>query len=331
MQATFRAPVRGAGPGRFGRRERSGYHRRPFRPGRVRLNLPDYPFQPRRFDRGDGLEMSYLDEGQGPAVVMVHGNPTWSYYYRHLVLALRGSHRCIVPDHIGMGFSDKPDDSRYRYTLDSRIDDLERLLAAVEPERPVTLVLHDWGGLIGLGWALRHPQRVVRLVLLNTAGFTMPADKRLPGLLKLGRDSSLGALLIRGFNAFSGGATRLAVKKPMPAAERRAFTAPYDSWANRIATLRFVQDIPLGAGDPAWNTVTEIGRRLPEFADRPALLLWGMQDFVFDHTCLREFRRALPQAQAREYVDAGHYVLEDARAEVLDEVQAFFKAHPVAG
>ncbi|WP_206208732.1 hypothetical protein, partial [Vogesella mureinivorans] len=91
----------------------------------------------------------------------------------------------------------------------------------------------DWGGLIGLGWALRHPQRVVRLVLLNTAGFTMPADKRLPGLLKLGRDSSLGALLIRGLNAFSAGATRLAVKKPMPAAERRAFTAPYDSWASR--------------------------------------------------------------------------------------------------
>ena len=123
--------------------------------------------------------------------------------------------------------------------------------------------------------------------------------------------------------------TKLAVKKPMPADERRAFTAPYDSWANRIATLRFVQDIPLGAGDPAWNTVAEIGRRLPEFADRPALLLWGMQDFVFDHTCLREFRRALPQAQAREYANAGHYVLEDARAEVLAEVQAFLRAHPV--
>lgn len=308
-----------------------GYHRRRFPLQAPGLNFPDYPFAPRRFDRGEGIEMSYLDEGQGPAVVMVHGNPTWSYYYRHLVLALRGSHRCIVPDHVGMGLSDKPDDSRYRYTLDSRIDDLDRLLAAVLPDGPVTLMLHDWGGLIGLGWALRHPQRVVRLVLLNTAGFTMPADKRLPGLLKLGRDSKLGALLIRGFNAFSGGATRLAVKKPMPAAERRAFTAPYDSWANRIATLRFVQDIPLGAGDPAWNTVAEIGRRLPEFADRPALLLWGMQDFVFDHTCLREFRRALPQAEAREYAEAGHYVLEDARAEVLAEVQAFLGRHPQAG
>jgi cis-3-alkyl-4-acyloxetan-2-one decarboxylase len=322
MQSTCPASVRGIAAA-------CGYHVRPLKSGGMRrVNLPDYPFEPLRFDRGDGIEMSYLDEGTGPAVVMVHGNPTWSYYYRHLVLALRGSHRCIVPDHVGMGLSDKPDDSRYRYTLDSRIDDLDRLLAAVEPERPVTLVLHDWGGLIGLGWALRHPQRVVRLVLANTAGFTMPADKRLPGLLKLGRDSSLGSLLIRGFNAFSAGATRLAVKKPMPAAERRAFTAPYDSWANRIATLRFVQDIPLGPKDPAWATVAEIGRRLPEFADRPALLLWGMQDFVFDHTCLREFRRAWPQAEAHEYAGAGHYVLEDARAEVVAAVKGFLAAHP---
>jgi pimeloyl-ACP methyl ester carboxylesterase len=294
------------------------------------VTLPDYPFAPKRFDRGDGIEMSYLDEGQGHPVLMVHGNPTWSYYYRHLVLALRGSHRCIVPDHIGMGLSDKPDDSRYRYTLDSRVADLDALMATLEPSQPITLIAHDWGGLIGLAWALKHPQRIARIVLLNTAGFTMPADKRLPGLLKLGRDSSLGALLIRGFNAFSAGATRLAVKKPMPAAERRAFTAPYDSWAHRIATLRFVQDIPLSAADPAWATVSELGRRLGEFAHTPALLLWGMQDFVFDHTCLREFRRAWPQARAVEYAEAGHYVLEDARAEVLAEVTDFLQAHPVA-
>jgi haloalkane dehalogenase len=294
------------------------------------VTLPDYPFAPKRFDRGDGIEMSYLDEGQGHPVLMVHGNPTWSYYYRHLVLALRGNHRCIVPDHIGMGLSDKPDDSRYRYTLDSRVADLDSLMAKLEPSQPVTLIAHDWGGLIGLAWALKHPQRIARIVLLNTAGFTMPADKRLPGLLKLGRDSGLGALLIRGFNAFSAGATRLAVKKPMPAAERRAFTAPYDSWAHRIATLRFVQDIPLSAADPAWATVSELGQRLGEFAHTPALLLWGMQDFVFDHTCLREFRRAWPQARAVEYAEAGHYVLEDARAEVLAEVAAFLQAHPVA-
>ncbi len=294
------------------------------------MTLPDYPFAPKRFDRGDGIEMSYLDEGQGHPVLMVHGNPTWSYYYRHLVLALRGNHRCIVPDHIGMGLSDKPDDSRYRYTLDSRVADLDSLMAKLEPSQPVTLIAHDWGGLIGLAWALKHPQRIARIVLLNTAGFTMPADKRLPGLLKLGRDSGLGALLIRGFNAFSAGATRLAVKKPMPAAERRAFTAPYDSWAHRIATLRFVQDIPLSATDPAWATVSELGQRLGEFAHTPALLLWGMQDFVFDHTCLREFRRAWPQARAVEYAEAGHYVLEDARAEVLAEVAAFLQAHPVA-
>jgi len=144
------------------------------------VNLPDYPFSPKRFDRGNGLQLSYLDEGQGDAVVMVHGNPTWSYYYRKLVLALRGEYRCIVPDHIGMGLSDKPDDSRYHYTLDSRIDDLDRLLAHLDIGERVTLVVHDWGGLIGLNWALRNPQKVRRLIVLNTAGFTMPIRRVSP-------------------------------------------------------------------------------------------------------------------------------------------------------
>lgn len=291
--------------------------------------LPDYPFTPKRFDRGAGIGMSYLDEGSGSPLLMVHGNPTWSYFYRHLVLAQRGAHRCIVPDHVGMGFSDKPGDADYRYTLDGRIDDLSRLVDSLELGDRITLVAHDWGGLIGLGWALRCPERIARIVLMNTAGFTMPADKRLPGLLKLGRDYGLGALLIRGVNAFSAGATRLAVEQPMPADVRRAYTAPYDSWKNRIATLRFVQDIPLSPKDPAWTTVAKIGEQLPRFADTPALLCWGLRDFVFDHTCLREFRRAWPQAEVHEYTDAGHYVLEDKRAEVLAAVDAFLQQHPV--
>jgi haloalkane dehalogenase len=297
------------------------------------MNLPDYPFTPNRLEVRPGIAMSYLDEGprDGEVIVMLHGNPSWSYYWRHLVLGLRDKYRCIVPDHIGMGLSDKPGDDRYTYTLQSRVDDLKTLLDTLGIDGPVTLAVHDWGGMIGFGWALAHEAQVRRLLITNTAAFPLPAAKPLPWQLKLGRDMALGALLIRGFNAFAAGAASDGVIRKLPADVRRAYLSPYDSWANRISTLRFVQDIPLGAGDPAWNTVTEIGRRLPEFADRPALLLWGMQDFVFDHTCLREFRRALPQAQSREFADAGHYVLEDARTEVLAEVQGFLAAHPLAG
>jgi pimeloyl-ACP methyl ester carboxylesterase len=300
------------------------------------MTYPDYPFTPHRVEVRPGLSMSYLDEGprDAPPVVMVHGNPSWSYYYRKLVLALRATHRCVVPDHIGMGLSDKPDDAadaspRYDYTLESRIDDLDALLEHAGVREKVTLVVHDWGGMIGFGWALRHPERVARLVILNTGAFPLPASKPMPWQLSLGRDSKVGGLLIRGFNAFSGAASYVGVKRRMPADVRRAYVAPYDSWANRIATLRFVQDIPLKPGDRAWDIVEEGGRRLREFADRPAILLWGMKDFVFDHHFLQGFRERLPQAEVHEFPDAGHYVLEDEAERIVPLVQEFLARHPV--
>ncbi len=129
-----------------------------------------------------GLRYHYIDEGQGPPVVMVHGNPSWSIYYRNLVEALRSTHRCIVPDHIGCGFSDKPDDSNYAYTLSQRIEDLESLLESLNLTEPITLVVHDWGGAIGMGYATRHPEKIARLVILNTAAFHQHTAK--PGAIE---------------------------------------------------------------------------------------------------------------------------------------------------
>lgn len=289
--------------------------------------FPDYPFESRWFER-DGLRQHYLDEGAGAPVLMVHGNPTWSYYYRHLVRALSGTRRCIVPDHIGMGLSDKPDDEHYEYSLYQRVDDLETLFQHLVrerglPERGITLVVHDWGGMIGMAWAAAHPERIARLVILNTAAFPMPADKRLPFTLKLGRDSALGAFLIRYFNAFAALATRLAVVKPLPREVRAAYVAPYDCPAHRIATLRFVQDIPLSPNDRGYDLVARTAAALPQFADRPALILWGLKDFVFDASFLREWRRVLPNAQVHAWEDAGHYVLEDKREAIVGLVQRF--------
>ena len=291
--------------------------------------FPDYPFTPQSFVHPNGLAQSYLDEGQGPPVLMLHGNPSWSYYWRHLVLGLRDGYRCIVPDHIGMGLSDKPDDSKYRYTLRSRVDDLARLVEHLQLGDDLTLAVHDWGGMIGFGWALKHAARVKRLVILNTAAFPLPADKPLPWQLKLGRDYNLGALAIRGFNAFAAGAASQGVVRPMPAAVRAGYLAPYDSWKNRISTLRFVQDIPLAPGDRAWDLVDEAARRLPDFADRPAFLGWGLRDFVFDHHFLKGFQKALPRAEAAVYDDAGHYVLEDKHEDLVPRIRAFLDRHPV--
>jgi cis-3-alkyl-4-acyloxetan-2-one decarboxylase len=293
--------------------------------------LPDYPFDSHRLEVRPGIRMHYLDEGprDGEVVVMLHGNPSWSYYWRHLVLALRDRYRCIVPDHVGMGLSDKPDDSAYRYTLQSRVDDLSTLLAHLGIKDDVTLAMHDWGGMIGFGWAVSHAAQVRRLVITNTAAFPLPAAKAMPWQLRLGRDSNLGALLIRGFNAFAGGAARFGVMRRMPREVRRAYTAPYDSWANRISTLRFVQDIPLSADDPAWTLVDEAGRRLPEFADRPVLLGWGLRDFVFDRHFLDGFTAALPQAEVHAWDDAGHYVLEDKHELLVPRIVEFLQRNPL--
>lgn len=293
------------------------------------MHYPDYPYTPQRFEVRPGIAMSYLDEGprEGEVVVMLHGNPSWSYYWRKLVAGLSDRCRCIVPDHVGMGLSDKPDDAAYAYTLQSRIDDLGALLDHLGITGKVTLAVHDWGGMIGFGWALRDPSRVARLVILNTAAFPLPAEKPMPWQLRLGRDSRLGALAIRGLNAFSSAASYVGVEQRMPSEVRAAYVAPYDSWAHRIATLRFVQDIPLGPGDRAWSIVEESGRRLGEFADRPALLVWGLRDFVFDAHFLRGFEQRLPQAESLIFDDAGHYVLEDKAAIIVPRVRDFLDRH----
>jgi haloalkane dehalogenase len=272
--------------------------------------------------------MAFVDEGEGPPVVMVHGNPTWSFFWRRLIAELATDHRCIVPDHVGCGRSDVPSDDAYRYTLASRVDDLERLVDHLGLDG-VTLAVHDWGGLIGLGWAARNPERVRRLVVLNTAAFHLPAGKKVPWQLKLVRDSGIGALAVRGANAFAAGATRLAVVQPLPPAVRRAYCAPYDSWHHRLATLRFVQDIPLEPDDPAYALVTEVSQRLHLFATHPVLLCWGERDFVFDTDYLAAFERIWPHAEVHRFPDAGHYVLEDAGDAVASRVRDFLDRHPV--
>lgn len=277
-----------------------------------------------------GLRYHYLDEGRGEPLVMLHGNPTWSFYYRNLVLGLRDKYRVVVPDHIGCGLSDKPDDSRYEYSLRQRVTDLESLLDRLELQNNLTLILHDWGGMIGMAFAHRHPERIKRLVILNTAAFPLPQGKRLPWSLWWCRTPLIGPLLVRGFNAFCRGAARYCVRKPMPAEVRNAYLAPYDSWRNRIAVLRFVQDIPLTATDRGFDLVKEVADDLHRFASLSMLICWGEQDFVFDHFFLDEWRRRFPQAEVHVFPDAGHYVLEDAGTEILPLIRDFLRRHPLA-
>jgi pimeloyl-ACP methyl ester carboxylesterase len=272
-----------------------------------------YPFEPKSFSTPRGARMNFVDEGprSNEAVLMLHGNPTWSFYFRDLVQTLSPRLRCIAPDHVGMGLSDKPQD--YDYRLATRIADIEALVAHLGLRR-IHLVVHDWGGAIGFGFAARRPELIGKLVILNTAAFASPW---IPRRIALCRTQFPGTLLVRGANAFAWPATWMAMhRRRLSTDEKRGYLWPYNSWANRVAVNAFVKDIPLEATHPSRPTLREIETALPRFSDRPALIAWGGRDFCFDHRFFACWREVFPQAQVEPYADAGHYVLEDAGPDI---------------
>lgn len=288
-----------------------------------RESLPDwlrklYPFEPKRFATPAG-EMSYLDEGprSDEAVLMVHGNPTWSFFYRDVVLALRGGMRCIVPDHIGCGLSDKP--QRWDYTLPNHIANLRALIDSLQLKR-VHLIVHDWGGPIGLGTMLPRADQLGRVVVLNTAAF---ADTVVPWRIRVCRAPLIGEVMVRAFNGFAWPATWMAVSRPLPADVQRGFLFPYDSWTNRIATHRFVVDIPSGRGTASDRALAEIEARLPELRKREVAVIWGGRDFCFNDHYFARWKTVLPGATATYLESAGHYLIEDAGEEVVDRIAGF--------
>lgn len=283
-------------------------------PGSVRAL---YPFRPHSFVTPGGATMSYLDEGprDSTAVLMLHGNPTWSFFYRDLVRRLAPAHRCIAPDHIGMGLSDKPAD--YPYVLEQRIRDIAALVDRLGLRR-VHLVVHDWGGAIGFGLATRRPDLIGRIVVLNTAAFR---SSRIPASIAFCRTRLLGTFCVRAFNAFAGPAVRLAMhQRVLTTAERVGYLFPYDSWAHRVAVDAFVKDIPLESTHPSHATLEAIEAALPTLARHPLTVVWGGRDFCFNDHFLSEWRRRFPAAAIHRLPEAGHYVLDDAGTEALDLV-----------
>lgn len=286
-----------------------------------------YPFESKYFDRGNGIKLHYIDEGAGDPVVMVHGNPTWSFHYRNLAKSLMARHRAIALDHVGMGLSDRPSEAEYRYTLDSRVEDFGKLVDHLGLET-LSLVVHDWGGMIALSWAVDHPERVSRLVVLNTAGFPMPAGKLLPWQLALAR-GRLGEFLMRDLNAFVLGTAWTCAERGLSKEEKEGYLFPYRTKERRLAVTRFVQDIPLGVKDLAWQTVNKTGMRLSALSGIPVLVGWGARDFVFDDMFFAEWNRRLPRAEFQYFPNAGHLVLEDERDRLVPQIAEFLRKKPV--
>ncbi|MEK6675050.1 MAG: alpha/beta fold hydrolase [Planctomycetota bacterium] len=275
-----------------------------------------YPFH-HHFLELDGPRMHYVDEGSGPPIVFLHGNPTWSFYFRDLIVGLRDQYRVIAPDHIGCGLSDKP--RNYPYTLSTHITNVEKLLNHLGLEN-VTLAVHDWGGAIGFGWAVRHPQKVSRLVIFNTAAFL---GGKTPFRIRICRWPILGEIALLGFNAFPRAAITMAChpSNRMTPDVRAGYLHPYRKITDRVAILGFVRDIPLHSRIPSHAVLKEIESNLLQFRDRPMTIFWGERDFCFTTKFLDEWTARFPTAEVHRFPDAAHYVVEDAHDRILPLLQ----------
>lgn len=277
-----------------------------------------YPFTNNYLKIGDS-SLHYIDEGEGDPVLMVHGNPTWSFYYRELAKELKAGNRVVVPDHIGCGLSDKPEN--YEYTLENRINDLEKLVMFLDLKN-ITLIVHDWGGAIGFGLATRRPELIKRIVILNTAAFT---SDRMPFRIGLCKNKVFGSFLVRGLNGFAWPASFMASKRPLSKEVKRAYLAPYSDYQKRIAVSEFVKDIPMSPKHRSFKTLEAIEKKLPSL-DCPKLILWGGKDFCFNDSFFTRWKEIYPESFHKYYPKAGHYILEDEKEDVISKIKEFIEA-----
>ncbi len=290
----------------------------------------EYPFESRFVRTPQGM-MHYVDEGSGAPVLLLHGNPTWSFLWRHFVTGLSDAHRVIAPDHIGFGLSEKPSDSA-AYSIEAHIRNLEALVERLDLTG-ITLVMQDWGGPIGLGMAARHPGRIARLVVMNTFGFWPPADGMdpenlpLPAPLRLMRAKGPGDVLVRRFGFFERVVMRMATGDG--AALRRvhhAYKGVFRSPAERAGVMAFPRLIPTRSAHPsAQILLRETGPFLERF-EGPARIFWGMKDPLFPPEALAAWRKRLPQAEVTELAEAKHYLQEDAPEEIIAGLRRFLAA-----
>lgn len=277
-----------------------------------------YSFKSHFLNLNESLNLHYVDEGMGQPILMLHGNPTWSFYYRHLIKAFAQDFRTVVPDHIGCGMSDKPQD--YDYCLETHIQNTMKLIKFLDLKN-IILIVHDWGGAIGFGLLTKFPELFSKVVILNTAAFRSP---HIPKRINLLRTPKIGEWLMRRWNLFAWPATFMTTTKSLTSEVKKGYLLPYNSWENRIGVARFVQDIPMEAQHKTYPLLSEIESKLPSLK-HPKLILWGGRDFCFDQSFFERWLEIYPDVDAHWYADAGHYLIEDETEDVIKKIWEFIK------
>lgn len=264
-----------------------------------------------------GFNMHYLDEGEGPVVLLLHGNPTWCFYYRNLIARLCGNFRVIAPDFIGCGLSDHPTDVHFRAS--DRIDQLQEFIDALGLDR-FALVMHDWGGPIGSGLAVRNVEKVEKIVYLNT---TLTETEALPGIIKLAATRYIGKFLTKYSKRFLKFTTGLGTAKKLPKEVRLGYYYPYKNAARRTAIWDFVDDIPFDNTHPSYAEMLNLGEKIGLLQDIPVKIIWGLRDPCFHREMLNKVAGRFPHAEILEIAEASHLVLEDASDIVKEAIDTF--------
>jgi len=285
-----------------------------------------FPFKP-HYLTVNGVRLHYVDEGSGEPIVMLHGNPTWSYLYRNFIPPLSKTHRCLAPDYMGFGRSDKPLDKPY--TLRQHIENFTAFALGLDL-REATLVMQDWGGPIGLGFATKHPDRIKRLVILNTWAFRLPEGTSLAPLLELFRQPHTGEALVQGLNLFVEGFFPAGIHHKERISEElmRAYRSPFPDWNSRYGTLAFPRDIPVGEAHPSTPTMGEIQDALPKLADKPAVIIWGVHDPAIPPLLIDAWTQVFPNAEVHRLETASHFLQEDEPEQIVTYIQEFLGRYP---
>jgi haloalkane dehalogenase len=274
-----------------------------------------YPFQP-HYLNVDGGQMHYVDEGQGQPVVMVHGTPTWSFLYRALIKDLSAEHRVIAPDHIGFGLSAKPEGWSYRPQDHAR--NLETLIEQLGL-KDIVLVVHDFGGPIGLSYALDHAENISALVIFNTFMWSLKGDPAFERPAQLFNNGIGRWLYLRqNFSANMMVRSAWGKRRPLTREIHHQYTQALPNAQSRLGTWRFMQSL---LGESAWYE--SLWDRRDCIADKPALILWGRQDIAFKEKELARWKAFFPQAKALAYPQVGHFVPDEAGQESAEEIHAF--------
>lgn len=278
------------------------------------LDKKEYSFKPNYLPLPAG-QMHYLNEGSGDPIVMVHGTPAWSFLYRNLVKDLSGNYRCVVPDHLGFGLSGKP--QNWTYTPAAHAHNLSTLIDHLQLKN-ITLIVHDFGGPIGLNYALEHPENINRLVIINTWMWSLAEEKQIVQASKL-FGSAIGKILYRYFNFSAKFLLPKAFynQEHLTPALHQQYLGPMSSPVARTGAWRLAQELTASG---TWYE--SLWQRREALQNKPILLLWGTKDAFIPMSFLQKWQAGFPQAKT-VLLESGHFVQEEKPEEVVEAIREF--------